>query len=37
MAEKLQITKRSNIKGDDGHRTFSVRIREDIANQLDEL
>ena len=38
MAEKkLQISKKSHLKGEDGYRTFSVRIKESIVNDLDTL
>ena len=36
MKEKLIIKKKS-IKGEDGYKTFSVRLREDTVAQLDEL
>lgn len=37
MAKKLEITKRSKIKGDDGYKVFSVRIKEETVNKLDDL
>lgn len=37
MDKKLQITKRSSIKGDDGYKTFSIRIKEETADKLDVL
>ena len=37
MAKKLQITKKSNLKGDDGYKTFSIRIKEETVNKLDAL
>lgn len=37
LSEKLKITKRSGIKGDDGYRTFSVRIKEETLKKLEEL
>lgn len=36
MKEKLIINKKS-LKGEDGYRTFSIRIKEDTVNNLDEL
>ncbi|MBR6790763.1 MAG: ribbon-helix-helix protein, CopG family [Oscillospiraceae bacterium] len=36
MKEKLIITKKS-VKGEDGYRTFSIRIREELTDRLDEL
>ena len=35
--EKIIIHKKSNLKGDDGYKTFSVRIKEDTVKQLDEI
>ena len=37
MAKKLQITKKSNLKGDDGYKIFSIRVKEDIVDKLDEI
>ena len=37
MSDKLKISKRSNIKGDDGYKVFSVRIKEDVVEKLDEI
>ena len=37
MSDKLKISKRSNIKGDDGYKVFSIRIKEEIVNKRDEL
>ena len=37
MSDKLKISKRTNIKGDDGYKVFSIRIKEEIVNKLDEL
>ena len=36
MEEKL-IINRKKLKGDDGHKTFSVRIKDDTVNRLNEL
>lgn len=36
MKEKLVITKRS-VKGEDGFRTFSIRIREETVEELERL
>ena len=35
MNKKLMITKRK--RGEDGHKTLSIRVREDIINRLDSL
>lgn len=37
MDKKLIITKRSKMKGDDGHRVFSIRIREETVQALDQI
>ena len=37
MAKKLQITKKSSLKGDDGYKTFSVRIKEETVQKLEEI
>ncbi len=36
MKEKLIIKKKS-LKGEDGYKTFSIRIREETVAQLDDL
>ena len=36
MKEKLVISKKS-FKGDDGYKTFFVRIKEETVNALDDL
>lgn len=37
MARKLQITKKSNLKGDDGYKTFSVRIKDETVKHLETI
>ncbi len=37
MENKLKITKRSGLKGEDGYKVFSVRIKESTAQKLDEI
>lgn len=37
MAKKLQISKRSNIKGDDGYKVFSVRIKDETVERLEQI
>ncbi len=37
MTEKLQISKRSAIKGDDGYKTFSIRIKDETVECLDKI
>ena len=34
MEDKLIITK---LKGEDGHKTFSIRIRDELVEKLDAL
>lgn len=34
VAKKLTITK---LKGEDGHKVFSIRVKEDTVNKLDEI
>ena len=36
MDEKLVIKKKS-LKGEDGYKTFSIRIKEETVRNLDEL
>ena len=36
MEEKLVINKK-NLKGEDGYKTFSVRIKEETVNKLNNL
>lgn len=35
--KKIVVSKKSSLKGDDGYKTFSVRIKEDTVAQLDEI
>lgn len=37
MAKKLEITKKSAVKGDDGYKVFSVRIKDETVEQLEKL
>lgn len=36
MKDKLIINKKS-LKGEDGYKTFSIRIKEETVNRLDNL
>lgn len=36
MEEKL-IIKRKSLKGEDGYKTFSIRIKEETSQRLDSL
>ena len=37
MSEKLKIKKRSALKGEDGYKTFSIRIKDETVERLDEI
>lgn len=37
MSNKLQITRRSALKGEDGYKSFSIRIKDEIADGLEEI
>lgn len=37
MAKKLEITKKSAVKGEDGYKVFSVRVKEETIEKLDKL
>ena len=37
MNSKIKISKKPLRKGEDGHKVISVRMKEEIASQLDEL
>lgn len=37
MSKKLTITRRSPLKGDDGYKVFSVRIKESTVDELDKI
>ena len=37
MKEKLLLTRKPNLKGDDGYKTFSVRMRSSTAEKLEKL
>ncbi len=37
MAEEIKITKKVLKKGDDGYKIVSVRMKEELLAQLDEL
>lgn len=36
MEDKLLINKKS-LKGDDGYKTFSIRIKDELVNKLNDL
>ena len=36
MDKKIKISKKS-LRGEDGHKIFSIRIREDIVQELDNI
>ena len=37
MNNKIKISRRANSKGEDGYRTFSVRIKEETVNKLEKI
>ena len=37
MSNDKLVIKPKSIKGDDGYRTFSIRIKEDVVVRLDEI
>lgn len=37
MSKKLQISKRSNTRGEDGYRVFSVRIKDETVDRLEDI
>ena len=37
MSEKLKIKKRSALKGEDGYKTFSIRIKDETVEHLEEI
>lgn len=37
MGDKLILNKKYGLKGEDGHRVFSVRIKEVIVDELDRI
>jgi len=37
VGKPILITKRSGLKGDDGYRVLSVRLREETMERLDDL
>lgn len=37
LSKKLQISKRSSLKGEDGYKTFSIRIKDETVEKLDKI
>lgn len=37
MNEDKLILRPKRVKGEDGYKTFSIRVREDLVERLDEL
>lgn len=37
MDSKITITKRKHLRGEDGHKIFSIRVKEETVNKLDEI
>lgn len=37
MTKKLQISKRKNVKGEDGYKVFSIRLKDSTVERLDKI
>jgi len=37
MNKKIQISKKDRIKGEDGYKTFSIRVKEETVEKLDNI
>lgn len=37
MSGAIKIYKKEGIKGEDGHKTFSIRVKDETVTALDEL
>ncbi len=37
MEGKIQISRKDKIKGEDGYKIFSIRIKEETVGKLDEI
>ncbi len=37
MTKEIKITKKRPCRGDDGHKTVSVRMRDELVERLDRL
>lgn len=37
MSEKLKIPKKNNIRGEDGYKVFSVRVKDSLVSGLDTI
>ena len=37
MSDKKLVIKHKRPKGEDGHKTFSIRVRDDTVERLDEI
>jgi len=35
--KKIRLSKKTNLRGEDGYKTFSVRIRDITVERLDEI
>lgn len=35
--DKLKLMKKSHLKGEDGYKTFSVRVKNEIVQQLEDI
>lgn len=37
MSDDKLVIRPKRIKGDDGYKTFSIRVREDLVEKIDEI
>lgn len=37
MEQEIRITKKTDRKGDDGHKVISVRMKDELVAQLDDI
>ena len=37
MNKKIPITRKHGIRGEDGYRTFSVRVKDETVNKLEKI
>ena len=37
MTNTIKIKKKENLKGEDGYKVFSIRIKDDTVKKLDEI
>lgn len=37
MKDKLKIQRKSHLRGEDGYKIFSIRVKEETVDKLDEI